>query len=254
MRSFFSDLAKSFKIYSKKYPIKTLVFSLIGFFHVFFILFGAFAKPNIKISKQKKLAIKTYQLEKETKVVSSTISQSKKVSKKAAPRKKIIPVRKKTKKAPRAKVSSQPRKKKISQTKKLLQEVQESIAKIETNKDNYLPNKSMSIPKPIGELKTSSFSVSSEETTEKSLEYHQLLTKVLKDHLMLPAYGKVKLKLTVSNSGLIKKLETLYSDSEVNRLYLEKHLPSLDLPEFSNDLSGLSEYCFSLVFCSDENS
>mgnify|MGYP006897339437 CR=1 FL=1 len=84
--------------YSKKYPAKTLIFALIGFFHIFILSFGIFSKPKINLAKPKKLSIKTYKLEKETKLISTNVSKPKKITKKISTQKKTSRARKKTKK------------------------------------------------------------------------------------------------------------------------------------------------------------
>lgn len=249
---------KKMRSFIKLYPDKVIIYLLVSFFHVFFISYSLLHKPVIKLKPTKKLSIKTYQLDEPAKNLATQYIKANSLTETP---KKIIPAAK-NKSQPLAKKNQKSAKKqspshsypskKPSQTQKLLQEMQESIAKIEANKDNRELAKQISIPKPIGELKSSHYFISSDDEKQKSFEYHEVLTKALKDKLSLPAYGKVKIRLTLEAGGDVIRLETIYSDSEINRLYLEKNLPKIAFPKFSGDLSAASQYCFSLIFCSDD--
>lgn len=219
-------------------------------------------KPKLPQKNHKKLAINTYILEKPQRtILKQTSSPSKQT--KSPSNKKVVHTKKIVKKPTPAKKTQKPAKKHVStkqhskqtssQTQKLLKDMQESIAKIETNRDNCQLTKKVSVPKPIEELKTASYHIASEEVKEIALDYQDLLTKVLKDELTLPAFGKVKVKITVEADGEISRIETTFSDSEVNRLYLEKNLPNITLPRFIGELAHSKQHCFSLVFCSDEH-
>ncbi len=257
----FRKIYQRFLQYKKRYPLKLYIFSFIAIAHIFLLTFGLIYKPSITIKPVKKLAIKTYVLDAPKQIIAKNTQSVPKPTKAkithTKPAKKIVkktkPVKSKSKPAKKY-VSTKSRvKKTTSQTQKLLKDMQESIAKIETNRDNCQLTKKVSVPKPIGELKTTSYKISSDDEKQTAFEYQDILTKVLKDHLSLPAYGKVKVKLTVESDGNISRLETVYSDSEVNRLYLEKNLIAVDLPKFVGDLAGAKSYCFSLIFCSDEH-
>jgi outer membrane biosynthesis protein TonB len=139
-----------------------------------------------------------------------------------------------------------------SKTKKLLSELQESIAKIELNRDNSLPAKTIVVPKPIAELKADAYEIQSDAVEEEGVFYRDILIHYLKDALHLPGYGTVKIKLTLEHQGYVDDLTIVSSDSEVNRLYLEKTLQELVFPPFTGDLSSKRSYTFSLTFCSDQ--
>lgn len=138
-----------------------------------------------------------------------------------------------------------------SKTKQLLNDLQESIAKIETNRDNISPTNAISVPTPIKELKADTYEIRSESVAEEGIVYRDVLIHHLKDILHLPGYGTVKVELTLSHQGLVENLAVVYSDSEVNRLYLERALQELAFPPFVGELCNKKNYTFYLTFCSD---
>ena len=75
------------------------------------------------------------------------------------------------------------------------------------------------------------------------------LTAYLQENLELPERGNVQLTLTITNSGLIKKLKILASESKKNQHYIEKHLPYLQCPPFTGDLQKTCENTMTITFC-----
>lgn len=137
------------------------------------------------------------------------------------------------------------------QAKQLLQQLQKSLAEIESKKETSQHNQ-MVVPQSIKELRADDYRITSEIAEESLGNYHSQLICFLKDALQLPAYGTVKVILTLSNKGEYIHLEILSSDSEVNRFYLEKQLKELQYPIFTKDISHTSTYSFHLTFCSDQ--
>lgn len=170
--------------------------------------------------------------------------------------KKITPAAKKKPPTPAALTSSKKLADKTvatdSKTKKLLSDLQESIAKIEINRDNSLPAKAIVVPRPISELKADAYEIQSDSVEEEGILYRDILISYLKDTLNLPGYGTVKIKLTLEHQGTVQNLSIVTSDSEVNRLYLEKILQELTFPTFTGELASKKSYTFSLTFCSDQ--
>lgn len=238
------------KSFVKKYPYLTSCIALILVLHLSFFVASALMKKHTKIPLPKKLAIKTFIMP-EMKVIEKsekTPSQTKVAS---APKPKPAP-----KKAPVKKVVKKTAAKKDSdlKRKKLLEELQKSIASIEETSKTEQNPEAISVPKPISELKADAYEIKSEmkaEEEENALEYASLLVSHLKDTLSLPGSGTVKIKLTLSHTGSIERLAVISSDSEVNRLYLEKHLYDLSFPSFTKELSHLKSHTFSLTFCSE---
>ena len=139
-----------------------------------------------------------------------------------------------------------------SKTKKLLADLQESIAKIEINRDNSLPAKTIVVPKPISQLKSDTYEIQSDPVEDEGVVYRDILIQYLKDSLHLPGYGIVKVKLTLEHVGHVQDIAVVSSDSEVNRLYLEKALQELAFPPFTGELANKNLYTFCLTFCSDQ--
>jgi hypothetical protein len=127
-----------------------------------------------------------------------------------------------------------------SQKHKILQEIKETLSKIETKAP---PKSSLSLPKEIQAL-----SIDSGDKKEET-DYFISLAHSLKEGLELPEMGEVKLKLTISHSGRVLKLEILSAASIKNRRYLELNLPSMQLPPFSEDLKNENAHTFTLNFC-----
>jgi len=147
--------------------------------------------------------------------------------------------------APQVKaVSASPLKKPVAKKAPIKKSPAKKFIK-EIAKDLALPTPvQLSVPKPV-------------DFSEKILDdsstavYQDLLINTLRERLKLPGPGTVKLKLTLTKSGIIRALEVLSSESELNRGYLESHLKLLDFPPFEGDLEGTDEQTFLLSFCSD---
>ena len=80
-------------------------------------------------------------------------------------------------------------------------------------------------------------------------EYLVVLAHALKEALELPEQGAVKIELTLNCLGQVLKLRILSALSESNRLYLERNIPKLSLPPFSEDLKNHRAHTFILTFC-----
>jgi hypothetical protein len=137
--------------------------------------------------------------------------------------------------------------------KAVLYELQENLAKIQNTKEIKNSHSEIIIPESIPELKADSYQIISERKDELTEDffYQDLLLSHLKDHLVLPAYGSVKIELTLSSNGKLESMNIIASDSEINRFYLEKNLNELSFPIFSKELSGKKNHTFYLTFCSD---
>src|SRR5579872_7503127 len=105
----------------------------------------------------------------------------------------------------------------------LLQELEESIAKIEGKRDNlYAKEKPLSrAPLQIDAFNPREVSANEGEETE----YQQSLVQCLHQSLNLPEFGEVKIQLTLSQSGTVEKVVVMKAESEKNKKYLEMHLP-----------------------------
>jgi len=242
----------------RKKPFLSFISIFVLGCHLFFVI-HAYVKPMPTISPQRqKLVVHTKVLPAETpkqklatqeKIALTTPQVVKKVATAAKPSTKTS---KPLAKTPKAK-TSQPVTKPLeaSKTKKLLGELQESIAKIETNRDNISVASTISVPTPIKELKADSYEIKADVVAEESVIYRDMLIHHLKDSLHLPGYGTVKIALTLSHEGVVQNMDIIFSDSEINRLYLENALTDLMFPPFSGELANKKNYKFCLTFCSD---
>lgn len=263
LHALFIKLLASLKNFTKNKPNLTIVLLFVLGLHLFGIIYSNIhLHPPINPNR-KKLIVKTMTLPPDQSKPSLVTKDT---------REKMLPVKAvaaaaevvKTKKttAPAKKKTTTPiaSNKKLSdktavnnsKTKKLLSDLQESIAKIEINRDNSLPAKTITVPRPINELKADAYEIKSDAVEEEGVFYRDILIHYLKDSLNLPGYGIVKIKLTLEHQGLAQNVTIVTSDSEVNRLYLEKTLQELIYPPFTGELSNKKTYTFSLTFCSDQ--
>ena len=234
-----SFLNRCKKILLKK-PFFSFFSLIVLLFHLLFI-FSFYSTPQPKvILRNKKLLVKTHHLPQDYTLKTSGFAQ---VKKKARPQDNL-PKSKPTKKTTQ---TSKPQKK---ETKQILKDLQESLAKIETSKEITRKPSSMHVPQPIKELKADHYQINYEEN-QPSHAYSDLLISFLKGTLQLPAFGSVKLALSLYKNGKIKNVNILYSDSEVNRLYLERELEILTYPLFTEDLSSHNMLTFTLTFFSN---
>ncbi|PCI93158.1 hypothetical protein COB11_05810 [Candidatus Aerophobetes bacterium] len=238
------------KTFVRTRPFLAGAILLVLVFHLSLFTYTLFKKTYKKLPAPKKLIVKTFVMP-ETKITEKVITKSviPKTKKVTIPIKKVKRTQqvKKTKKIVQVKKPTDKRK-------KLIQDLQTSIAKIETKQLNTA-TAAVTIPKPISELKANHYEIKTEtklsDGEESVAHYTNLLVSHLKDTLSLPGYGTVKLKLTLNSSGIIENMIVSASDSEVNRMYLEKHLSDLFFPKFTDELAGKKSHTFSLTFCSN---
>ncbi len=157
----------------------------------------------------------------------------------AAPAAKRPPIA--DKKSAAAPIPAKPKKKPIPQ--ELLQELEESIAKIDEKRDKLYRRNKLEAAPAVQILKIDSLSV---DETSSDDSYAETLVVHLKQALNLPDYGEVKIQLTLSKDGDVEKLVVVKSESEKNKHYLEKHLPRLKFPSLNSE-----SHTFVLTFCNE---
>lgn len=228
----------------KKVAQKPLFYSfgaLALFFHISFLCFFS-TKPISKMDpKQQKLLVKTHFLPAEyvIKTAKPTPATLQKKTVSSKPKNSVSNAKKKTSRT----LSS-------TKTKQLLDHVQESLAKIETSKEISKGKEMMLVPQSIKELKADQYEITTPIQSEEKLLYQDILISFLKKSLQLPAFGSVKLSMTISKEGRLASLKVLFSDSEINRLFLQEKLETLIYPLFTKELLQSSEQTFELTFCS----
>jgi|GEM_PF-2219879 len=216
----------------KRAPVRGTIISLVTFFHLFILLFWSSSKEELK-KTHPHFSINTVYQKKEAPSTPSTktskgSSQTAKPSKKPEPKKTTA---KKTTPSPAQKIPQ-----------KVLDEIEESIAKIDTNRDKLIkadPNKKEKVMIP--KLVLSQSDLGSEI-------YNRILMEALEESLHLPELGEIKVELTLKRDGSIVKLNFLKSESKKNKTYLEKNLPSLNFPPFDEAYLGKESHTFILNF------
>lgn len=193
-------------------------------------------KPALP-ARQTKTAVQQAQTAQQKPVVSTAASPKKVQTKPTTPTakqpaivdKKIAPA----KQTP-AKNRAQQNRAKISDA--LLHELEESIAKIENKSDKPLLSQKGLAAAPIV------LQIDSETSGEKD-DYISQLTLYLQQALTLPAYGEVKVQLTLQQDGSVVKVVVLKAQNEKNRVYLEKNLKTLKFSPLTQ-----AEQTFTLTF------
>lgn len=136
----------------------------------------------------------------------------------------------------------------------LMQELQESIAKIQDQSDKQQKraqgSASFSSPRTV----SSSLQIDlprslQEEATIERGDYIQTLVEQLHASLHLPDIGEVKIELTLRQDGTVAKLKVLNAESQQNRKYLEAELPRLRFPYLSGLYALEKEHTFIFNFC-----
>ncbi len=125
----------------------------------------------------------------------------------------------------------------------LLQELQESIAKIEENSHKESPKRTLEAPKQITRLEVGQV-IKGEENL-----FAAALIECLQSALDLPEKGAVKVELTLKNDGSFVKMEILQSKSERNKVFLEQELQMVKYPSFNGSLKKEKEHAFVITFC-----
>ncbi len=126
--------------------------------------------------------------------------------------------------------------KKAPPPKKMWNEIDQALAKIE-KKSYPVPKQTLEVPKPLAFLDEAP---SSEEEDSK-LSY---LMGYLHDTLHLPEVGEIKVEITVRKNGTVAKVVVLHAASRKNKLYLEEHLPLLQMPlEFEQEKTWTITFC-----------
>ncbi|MFY7842569.1 MAG: hypothetical protein ACOVOR_00925 [Rhabdochlamydiaceae bacterium] len=249
------------KPFYKKRPIQTFFTVLIIFLHGFFLSLPGFfvnqqRKQPIHVVKRHKVKLKNKSIVSQqigsdrAFSLDSSNTQTDKTTKKPAPKStqttknSLNPqnVVKNDLKSTADKTASTS-KKTLPKTKKSLtaanwRKIEESIAKIERQNDKlYQPSR---IDIPELNFSASSFSqygdIKEGYTGDQDTGYEEQLIGYLKQTLVLPESGSVKVKINVDFSGRIVEVLIIETHSDANKKYLETHLKNLILPGFNKQV------------------
>lgn len=109
-------------------------------------------------------------------------------------------------------------------------EIDQALAKIE-QKSYPVPKQSLNLP-----------TLQEEEASDDSVVSQ--LMGFLHDTLHLPEVGEVKMEITVRKDGSIAKVVVLRAESQKNKLYLQEHLPKIQLPmQFDQEKTWILTFC-----------
>lgn len=134
----------------------------------------------------------------------------------------------------------------------LFAKAKENIAKMEETRNQIAARPSVKLDeaftlKPISHLKIDAlpgeFGAGGELSTSE-VNYRNEVAGRLKSALRLPDYGAVKIKLTLDRSGKVAQIEVVSSESQKNKVYIEKTLISLLFPNFGTHFKGADQYTF----------
>jgi outer membrane biosynthesis protein TonB len=137
----------------------------------------------------------------------------------------------------------------------LLEELEESIAKIQDKSDNPILDKQIKnktpLSAPVSLQIDALYSEKLENCDTTSSDYISSLTQHLHASLHLPDFGEVKIELTLQQDGTVAKLKVLKAESDHNKKYLESHLPLLKFPHLTGSFARKNEYTFTVNFCNE---
>jgi hypothetical protein len=134
----------------------------------------------------------------------------------------------------------------------LLQQLEESIAKIENKSDKTAYSQRATIAgKAIREatLQIDSTLEDGAGSEQDDGNYTDALIQCLHQSLSLPDYGEVKIQLSLRQDGTVAKIVVLKTQSEKNRQYLQSHLTRLRFPPLEGVYANKKECAFVLTFC-----
>ncbi len=100
-------------------------------------------------------------------------------------------------------------------------------------------------------LSLESLGSSQQQLSAPECSYCEELAGRLKLFLRLPAYGEVKLRLTLKRNGHVAKVEILSSINGDNRRYVEKSLPELQFMPFGQNFVGEEQHTFLLTLTNE---
>ena len=123
---------------------------------------------------------------------------------------------------------------------KVLQEIDEALAKID-DKVYSKPHVKLDVPQIKGTAPLPFPDFGEMEGTDE-----ETLGSFLSSSLNLPEFGEVKIQLTIKKDGTVARLIVLQAESKKNKAYLEKHLPLLRFPLILD-----KEKTFTLTFCNE---
>ena len=202
----------------KKRPLIVTISAAVILFHLGLLVKFSRAKPPPPVYIAKRIGVNTKYLPKEVKVTRKKVAPK--------PKKVVTPKKKPQKKRP----------------KQLLNQIEKSIAKIDSAKTATKKDTKLEVPQSIDLTKP---------FEDVAITYQELLVTALRDQLTLPGSGKVTIELTLTKKGEFEMVNVVSSESESNKSYLIEHLKEAFFPPFTKDIHEASNQTFLLTFCND---
>jgi hypothetical protein len=143
------------------------------------------------------------------------------------------------------KVAAKPTQKKSIATekndKKPAKEKSAPVTKIEPKEEKQYPEIKLDVPAPVGNLV-----IDHGPGPVSQLSSSDALIDFLHQSLHLPEFGEVKIEVTLTREGVVKKLVVLKAENAKNKGYLEREIPNLKFPRIHEN-----EKTYILTFCNE---
>lgn len=142
----------------------------------------------------------------------------------------------------------------------LLAKAKENLAKMNETRDKISASSSVNldstaIPKELVSLHVDALPLGgigeSQDWGTKEASYSDEVAYRLKMALKLPDYGAVKIKLTLDHTGKVLKVETVKSESNKNKVYVESKILTLIFPSFGQKFQGVAQNTFEITLQND---
>jgi hypothetical protein len=280
-KSILRSAVKYFLLWIKQDPLRTKICLLVLLIHGVALCWILISNPQHLKSSKKHLVIKTIASPNKS-LLASKATTSKNIPNPeksiSRPHEKSLPSKQEAKKtAPsKPKTASSPKKepsiteKKMNKGKKsapstkperqnkqeisqkLIEELEESIAKLEEQ-----PSKAPMAKKTLPRHSLEKLQVDPTEnhanlgSSPIPGDYQQILIEYLHQSLNLPDFGEVKIQITLKNDGTLVNLVVIKAESDKNRKYLEKNLPHLKFPPLEGQASNLKQQTYIVTFCNE---
>jgi colicin import membrane protein len=142
----------------------------------------------------------------------------------------------------------------------LLIKAKENLAKMSETRDKISTSSSLNIdattlPKELISLQVDALPVGEigniGEWGIKEMSYSHEVASRLKMSLCLPDYGAIKIKLTLDHMGKVMRVETIQSESNKNKSYVESKIPLIFFSSFGQRFQGATQKTFEITLQND---
>lgn len=132
---------------------------------------------------------------------------------------------------------------KAQKRKELLAQAQEKMGQLQVMSEVKV--NSLGSAKALPVMATDNVSASAATLSQTGpAGYREALASRLQSRLQLPEFGTVEIRLTLTSSGAVAKLEIVHADSSLNRQYIEQAIAGMSFQPFDASFDGLQQYTF----------